>query len=424
MRSARQLGSAIPLVAAATLLGGPPVLAQTAAELRELIEVQRQQIEEQARQLQLLEERLEDLEARTIEVDEPPPPTVLPQPAVAEEARVRSGDTGVSLAISGQINRMLTVGSDGDRTKLYHVDNVNSSSRLRVVGSARPAEAVRVGTNFEFEMRSNASTEVSQTNEDTGTVSFRDRVVEIFAEHERFGRLIIGQGSTAYDGAANVDLSGTTVVGYAGVADLAGGLRFFDDATGALSDTTIGSVFNNFDGPRLDRLRYDSPRVAGFTLSADTAADQRWSTALRWAGAGHGIRAAAAVAYADPGGARDWVAVGSGSLLHEATGLSLTLSAGARDNAGRDNGSNLYAKLGWQADVFTFGRTFTSIDVTRNDDVAVEGDEATSIGLFAVQDIRGWGIELYGGYRWHELDRKGADFDDIHTFSLGSRVRF
>lgn len=415
---------AATLVVAGSLLGAPPALAQTAAELRELIELQRQQLEEQARQLELMEQRLQEIEAESEVVRETAEEAERVAREAAERPVVASGGTGIELTLSGQINRMLTVGNDGDSTKLYHVDNVNSSSRLRVVGSARPTEAVRVGTNFEFEMRSNASTEVSQDNEDTGTVSFRDRVVEIFAEHENLGRLTLGQGSTAYDGAGTVDLSGTTVIGYSGVSDLAGGLRFFDNDTDALSTTSISNVFNNFDGPRLDRLRYDSPRVAGFTIAADTASDQRWSTALRWAGAGDGIRAAAAVAYADPGGDRDFIVVGSGSVLHEASGLSLTLAAGRRDEDGRSDGKNYYAKLGWQQDFFRFGRTFMAIDVNRSEDVSVEDDEATSIGLFAVQDIRDWGIELYGGYRWHELDRRGADFDDIHTFSLGSRVRF
>lgn len=411
------------LVLAAAVAGLPmAATAQSAAELRELIEAQRQQLELQARQLELMEERLRELEAsaaRSLEAEE-----VEAAPVVAERPVIESGGTGINLAISGQINRMLTLGSDGDSTKLYHLDNVNSSSRLRVVGSAKPSEPVTVGTNFEFEMRSNASTEVSQINEDTGTVSFRDRVVEIFVEHEDLGRLTLGEGSTAYDGAVHVDLSGTTVVATTAISDLAGGLLFFDDDTNDLSTTTIGNVFNNFDGPRLDRLRYDSPRFANFTFAADTASDQRWSAALRWSGKAAGLSAAAAVAYADPGGDRDWVLNSSASVLHEASGISLTLAASGRDNAGRDDGLFLYGKLGWQGDLFRFGRTFTSIDFGLNDDVAVEDDEARSVGLFAVQAIRDFGIELYGGYRFHTLDRQGADFDDIHTFTLGTRVRF
>jgi hypothetical protein len=411
------------VVVAGALLAAPPAMAQSAAELRELIELQRQQLEQQARQLELMEERLQELEASSEAMQEATEETRRVAEELQEFPMTASGGTGINLALSGQINRMLTAGYDGDDTKLYHVDNVNSSSRLRVVGSAA-REAFTLGTRFEFEMRSNASTEVSQRNEDTGTVSFRDRVVEIFVAHDALGQLALGQGSTAYDGATQVDLSGTSVIAYSSISDLAGGLLFFDDDADALSDTSIGDVFNSFDGPRLDRLRYDTPRLAGFTLSADTAADQRWSTALRWAGKLQGLSAAAAVGYADPGGNRDWVVNGSASVLHEATGVSLTVAASRRDNANRDDGRYLYGKLGWQQDFFSFGRTHMSVDFGRNDDVAVEGDEASSVGLFAVQNITDLGFELYGGYRIHSLDRDGADFDDIHTFTLGTRVRF
>ena len=410
-------------VVAGSLLLAPEAMAQSADELREMIELQRQQIEQQARQLELMEERLQELEASSEAMQDAAEETRRAAEELQDFPMTASGGTGINLALSGQINRMLTAGYDGDDTKLYHVDNVNSSSRLRVVGSAA-REAFTLGTRFEFEMRSNASTDVSQINEDTGTVSFRDRVVEIFAAHDALGQLAIGQGSTAYDGTTQVDLSGTSVVAYSSISDLAGGLLFVDDDADALSDTSIGDVFNSFDGPRLDRLRYDTPRLAGFTLSADTAADQRWSTALRWAGKLEGLSAAAAVGYADPGGNRDWVVNGSASVLHEASGVSLTVAASRRDEADRDDGRYLYGKLGWQRDFFTFGRTHMSVDVGRNDDVAADGDEATSFGLFAVQNITNLGIDLYGGYRLHTLDRDGADFDDIHTFTLGTRVRF
>lgn len=416
--------SAAAAVATSSFLLAGPVMAQTAAELREMIELQRQQIERQAQQLEAMEARLRELEASAAATQAVAEEALSQATEVEEQPLLRSGGTGINLALSGQINRMLTAGYDGDKTKLYNVDNANSSSRLRVVGSAQPTEAVKVGTNFEFEMRSNASTEVSQTDEDTGIVNFRDRVIELFAEHEELGRLTLGQGSTAYDGAAQVDLSGTTVVAYSSISDLAGGLLFYDEDTDALSTTSIGDVFNNFDGPRLDRIRYDTPRVAGFTLAADAASNERWSAALRWAGKGAGLSTATALAYADPGGDRNWVVVGSASMLHEASGLSLTLAAGGRDNQGRDDATNVYGKIGWQRDFFDFGGTFTSIDLTRNDNVAAEGDEATTVGLFAVQTISDFGIDLYGGYRWHKLDRSGADFDDIHTFSLGSRIRF
>ena len=399
-------------------------MAQSAAELRELIELQRQQIEQQARQLELMEERLQELEASSEVMQEAAEETRRVAEELQDFPMTASGGTGINLALSGQINRMVTDGYDDDDTKLYHVDNVNSSSRLRVVGSAA-REAFTLGTRFEFEMRSNASTEVSQRNEDTGIQGFRERVVEAFCEHSDFGRVTIGQGATAADGTSEVDLSGTTVIAYSSISDTAGGLLFFDDDADALSGTSIGNVFNNFDSlSRQDRIRYDTPTFMGFTAAVDAVSDARWTAALRWAGQNDMVRAAAALGYSDPGGDRDWISSSSASALHLPTGLSLTVSASGRDNDARDDALSLYGKLGWQQDFLSFGRTHLAVDLARNDDVAVENDEATSIGLSAVQNITDFGLELYGLYRWHELDRNGSDFDDIHIFTLGTRVRF
>jgi hypothetical protein len=319
---------------------------------------------------------------------------------------------------------MVTGAYDGDNTKVFHVDNVNSSSRLRVVGSAE-RDAFTLGTRFEFEMRSNASTEVNQRNDDTGIQGFRERLVEAFFEHDDLGRVTIGQGATAADGTSETDLSGTTVIAYSSISDTAGGLLFFDDDADALSGTSIGNVFNNFDSlSRQDRIRYDTPTFLGFTAAVDAVSDARWTAALRWSGQNDMIRAAAAFGYSDPGGDRDWILSSSASALHLPTGLSLTVSAAGRDNPNRDDALSLYGKLGWQRDFFSFGRTHLALDIARNDDVAIEDDEATSIGFAAVQNITDFGLELYGLYRWHELDRNGADFDDIHIFTLGTRVRF
>lgn len=406
-------------------LGLPQLAAaQGADELRQMIELQRQQLAEQARQLELMEQRLLELEqdsfkARFMAGIAPPPSDV------AEESRVRSGDTGIDLAISGQINRMVLLADDGDNTKSYNVDNANSSSRIRFVGRARPNDEITIGTLLEAELRSNASVEVSQRNEDTGTVSFRDRHVDLFFEHADYGRLSIGQGDTAANSTAEVDLSGTTVIAYSSIGDTAGGLRFFDQNTGTLSGTAIGDVFDNFDGVgRRDRIRYDTPRLAGFTFAADVISNARWSAAVRWSGQLPDWRMAAAAGYTDPGGDSEFLVDGSASVLHQPTGLGLTLSAGTQEFADRDDGLNLYLKLGWQRDLFAFGRTAMSVDFGRTADRRVEGDEADTVGLFVVQNISDFGMEVYGGYRFHSLDRDGADFDDIHVLALGTRVRF
>ena len=71
----------------------------------------------------------------------------------------------------------------------------------------------------------------------------------------------------ATDGVLEVDLSGTDVIAYSSVADSAGAqlLRFSD---GTLSDIEIGDVFDNLDGDRRARVRYDTPTFAHVTVAA------------------------------------------------------------------------------------------------------------------------------------------------------------
>ena len=231
----------------------------------------------------------------------------------------------------------------------------------------------------------------------------------------------------ASDGTAEVDESGVDVIGYSSIADLAGGLLFTNSRTGALTAVSIGSVFTNFDGlGRRDRLRYDSPSFAGFKASASHTSNDLWDAALRWGGETDGFRMAAAAAYAANNTATtDGRLDGSASILHKGTGLNLTVAAGGDEHraAGRDPFS-IYVKAGWRSDIFSIGETAFAVDWTQSDDVAATNDEATSIGAFAVQNLKEFGAQFYGGIRTHELNRPGTPIDDIWVFSAGTRVKF
>jgi hypothetical protein len=110
------------------------------------------------------------------------------------------------------------------------------------------------------------------------------------------GRVTVGYGDTASNSTSEVDLSGTTVIGFSEVEDLAGGI-LFRDKNGELSDTTIGNVFDNLDGlGRDDRIRYDSPSFTGVKFSTSAVADNRWDAAIRYGGDFGPVKTAAAIA--------------------------------------------------------------------------------------------------------------------------------
>ncbi|NIQ96435.1 MAG: porin, partial [Desulfuromonadales bacterium] len=91
------------------------------------------------------------------------------------------------------------------------------------------------------------------------------------------------------------------VIGYSAIADMAGGILFFDKTAGALSSTAIKNVSSNFDGlSRDDRLRYDTPKFYGVSLAASHVTDDQWDVAVFQSGKFGDFKVAGAASYADP----------------------------------------------------------------------------------------------------------------------------
>jgi len=429
------------LLAAALVLGlaGTAGAAdeQTLERMEQLIKQQQAQIEAQAKALEKLQKQVEALSQKAVdEATAAARAEVAKTPYPKNVLRNQGGDK-VSVQLYGQVDRAFLAADDGNSSDYYFVDNDNSSSRFGLLGEAKVNDDLTIGTRMEFEYQSNPSNVVNQDDKNPDGSSFDDRWVDAQLTSKRFGKLYLGKGSTASDGTSEMDLSGTSVVGYASVEDMAGGILCYNDDTDALSTTTVGSVFSDFDGlSRQNRVRYDSPDFWGFQLSGSLLSDGG-DVALRYAAKwGENWKFAAAAAYADPQAISDTVAAqynGSASILHS-SGLNLTVSGGFQDldsgalnpdGTSRDDDPTFYyAKLGYRAKWFQVGETRFSVDYARNDDVAQDGDEAKSVGFQAVQEFPEWGSEYYIGYRMYDLDRKQADFKDINALMTGVRVKF
>jgi len=348
-------------------------------------------------------------------------------PAAADHAAddgvepVVSGPSHVKLSLSGQVNRGVLYADDGAETEILHVDNDNSSTRIRFVGSGQYNEDITVGAQIEVQFESNSTANIKiDGSAPGGTDGFTERKLELFFDHARFGRLWLGQGDTASNGTSEVDLSGTGVIGYSGIADLAGGIEFGGFGVGP----TIGTVYSNFDGlSRDDRIRYDTPSFGGFKLSASHADSRKSDVAARFSGdIGGGLKVAAAAAYAI-NGTVDSQINGSVSVRHS-SGFNVTAAAGQRDlETGPQDPFFWYTKVGyvWGGGI---GNTAFAIDYAEAEDVAQVNDEFTAYGAFLVQKIDKISTELYLGVRNHELDRPGSNFDDIVAVLAGARIKF
>lgn len=399
--------------------------ARTIERLEGLIKAQQQQLEALQQQVDQLKQTAAAAQAQAKEAT-----------SVAQEAKntvqapvakvITSGQERIKLAISGQVNRALNVADDGKSTEFYHVDNDASNTRLRFVGTAKVNDDLTLGSRIEAAFAPNESSDVNQNDEESG--DFTDqRWAEVSLDSKRFGKLSLGKGSTASDGSAEVDLSRTDVIQYSSTADIVGGLLFRQNNGDTLTDVSVSDAFNNLDGlSRKSRLRYDTPAFHGFRLSGSLVSDQRYDASLWWGGQGYGFKAAAAAAIADPNqDDTDLQYDGSFSLLHEASGLNLTLSAGLKERDDQDDAQNYYAKAGWLTRFFSVGDTAFGVDYNRSVNLPTDSDEGYSVGAAVVQQFEEFGTELYLQYRLYSLDRDlDPSVQDINVGTIGTRVKF
>jgi predicted porin len=337
-----------------------------------------------------------------------------------------------TLRLYGQINQGVLSHDDGGETNTYAlVDNSNSSSRVGLRTTTPLADGWTFQTNFEGQYAPNPSSKVSQTDSFVGDWDLEWtnlRKAEAIITSDAYGALWLGQGSMATDSVAEIDYSGTSLIAYSQIPDLAGG-QFFRLDDGALSSVTIGKVFANLDGSRRLRARYDTPAFAGFTLSGAygqevlTSGDDRdyVDTALRWSTKLQEVKLGAGVGYNWKGSDSETLAA-SASAIHTPTGLNFTLASGAETDGG--DGNYLYGKLGVMRDFFPIGATAISIDAYFGGDVGVEGGDSKSFAVAVVQRISDWNTELYGIARSHSFDEDAASYEDGVSLMTGLRFSF
>jgi len=398
---------------------------ETVERLDRLIKEQQQQLESLQQQVNELKKTATQAQTEAKEAK-----------SVAEEAKttvqaplekvVTSGHERVKLAISGQVHRAVNVSEDGKNTKAYFVDSDASNTRVRFVGTAKASDDLTAGTRIEVAIAPNESSEVSQENEESGDF-FDQRWAEVSLDSKRFGKLSLGKGDTASNNSAEVDLSKTDIVQYSSIADVAGGLLFRQTNGDTLTGVSVSDAFSNLDGlSRRSRVRYDTPTFYGFHLATSLVSDQRYDASLWWGGQGYGFKAAGAAAFAYPNqDDTDFQYDGSFSLLHEDTGLNLTLSAGLRERDNQGDQENFYAKVGWLTTFFSLGETGFGVDYTRSLNLPTGRDEGYSVGAAAVQHFEDYGTEIYLQYRHHSLERDVApSVQDINVGTIGARVKF
>ncbi|MDX1487893.1 MAG: porin, partial [Acidiferrobacterales bacterium] len=344
-----------------------------------------------------------------------------------------------SLGISGQINKQMSYVDDGTNTAFAVMDNTNSGSRFRFTGEEDIGNGLKVGGVWEWQWQNtpssgatfNSAGEISET---TATdVGLQDRKTELYFA-SKWGKVSLGKGDGAGNGAAEVDLSGTAVIDYCGAnGDQMGSFSFQTGVgqRGPGAGPSVGSVLGCFDMfSRNDRIRYDTPKLAKWlTVSASRAQANTEEIAVRASGTAGGVKIAAALAT----GSRDGEVAGdrpravtaiSASVLLK-MGLNFTLSHSMTEtdvDVGSDPSQSFtYFKVGWRKGKHNVGLGFGQTDFDNSGSAAVDSSNPTSLALSYVYNLAK-DVEIYAAYR--DLDADFTGVDGLSSLTVGSRIKW
>ena len=382
--------------------------------------------------------------------------------AELEATTARKGNRVVSLQVYGQVNKALMFWDDGVDSDVYVVDNDYSGSRVGFTGTAAMKPGWTAGFLVELDIQDAASDKVSNGTSNTGVETFDDpadeiliRYSNVYIESDRLGRVTLGQGSTAADGANEVVLGNSLRH-----SELYHGndmeLRF--SLSGGLSTFRLDEIASNLDPTRDDVIRYDSPSIYGFILSASWGDDDYADIVLRFKKEWNSVRVAAAIAhqwdstgdgnllYDKPNNGDAEVLSGSISVMHIPTGLYGAFAAGRVevddvDGAAIDGEASFwYLQLGLERKWLPYGSTTIYGEYANYDDglTIVEGgigatdiaeSEAERWGFGIVQKFDSAALELYAQatfWSFEAVQNNGValGLEDLSTIMVGSRIKF
>jgi hypothetical protein len=337
----------------------------------------------------------------------------------------------MKLVVSGHINRAIVFTDNGSESGITHVTSNFSRTRVRWIGTGKINDDLSVKTNIELGNQSSVGTaqDLGDNGDVNGVAALDERHIEFQITSKSLGKIYMGQGISGSDATSEVDLSGSGLLSLNGFAELIGGGEVWQTGNAGAGLGTVGAVFNNLDGlGRRDRIRYDTPKFAGFQVTTSHGNEDAWDVALRYGAAIGGFKVRAAVAYSDTEAINGRSVVNGAVSVLMPFGLSLTVGAGDqsddRFNTFRDNTEWRYAKVGYRFKGLEMGETRLYIDYNVNDDVNAANQEAKFWGIGVVQILEPLGAELYLGYVNQSLEVVGTDPDDIDRIAVGARFKF
>lgn len=383
--------------------------------------------------------------------------------AELESTVATKGNRKVSLTVSGRVSHQITYWDDGQESNAY-VTGAGAPTHFKFTGSAQIDPRWSAGYIFQIEMYGPQRYQLSQ--DDSHGVG-PDLYLWQSAWHinsKDYGRLTVGKQSHASDDAAlGVDASGSLGPANWVLHDGSGFFVLVDGVRTGFKWNSIaychhigGGFGADCNGATTNSVRYDTPAIGGFVLSASWGEDDFWDVAVRYAQTVGEFKLGAAAAYSKntarraflPGGpARDSGYFQAGLYLeHLPTGLFGHAAYGHEENdyltaGGNDAHDNdsFYLKAGLRKRWFGIGATVLYAEYGNHSDMLSEalvdgGATASDLdryGIGVVQEIDAAAMSIWLKYRRNEgeISNLGGgpgrtDLDDLEFIGSGATLNF
>jgi hypothetical protein len=348
--------------------------------------------------------------------------------SVVAVSSASAADVEKKMAWSGQVNRMVLMGDDGEHSFVSHGDNNGSGSRARVKFSAA-SDAMTIGGLVELAIQAAAK----PTAGSVGTDGFSIRHSMIYFKNS-MGKLDIGETSHAGESFTGVDVSGTG--GIEGVtASAMDGLQFNDSSSTPGTDAAGPNMTTAYGGGmgsgRLNGVSYSTPSFNGFGIKVSHRMDESGSWEGTYGGDFNGVKVKAGYSFAHEGGGTYDSKQGGGVGITLPSGLNFSATyrqedlASAANTANNDDPETMYGKIGYtMSGLSDLGKTNIAVAYRHTENQALSNDDFKSISLLVNQNVSDYGTSIYGGYTNASYDTSLSDFDDIDAFWMGVRVTF
>ncbi|GJL99303.1 MAG: hypothetical protein DHS20C07_09830 [Methyloligella sp.] len=406
--------------------------------------------------------------------------------ATLEATTARKGNRKVSLTVSGWVSQAILVWDDGEESDAYIVsDTTDLSNNISFAGSAKINSDWSAGYHINVFFDNASALFVDQTNDDASNGITVERA-NLWIKSESLGKVTIGQQSATGDNVAILaDFSGTLFPANNVIFDgafmflrpkggtgLASG-RFANLAFCNSVSFGIGSDCNGF---RTNAIRYDSPTLAGFSVSASWGEDDKYEGAIKYGNKWQDYQVSAAVGYG--------ITHGEGTAGQGVASRSEFLQIGAMvkhlpsnlwiygswdtedtDSANFSDGTQLYLKAGWSPKLNSLGTTHFWFEYGKIEDrhgnyasgantcaafdgtganldgacasaadatVNVTGSEITRLGAGIQQQIDAASMQIYAKWRMMEAEvdfndagvAGSEEFEELHMFMAGGVIFF